>query len=154
MTAPHAQAPVTVSVFTQRFSATRRGARLARLLAGVEAVAWGIPRGSAAFDALTLIVAELASNSALHGRVPGRDFELRLLLAPDGSYVRVEVSDTHPRRPTPPPAALPPAPGEDGGRGLVIVDALALRWGVRDRLGPGKTVWADYPLSPEQPHPF
>ncbi|WP_030321494.1 ATP-binding protein [Streptomyces flavochromogenes] len=152
MTAPHTQAPVTVRTFTQRFSATRRGARLARMLAEVEAVAWGIPRGSAAFDALTLVVAELASNSGLHGRVPGRDFELRLLLAPGGSAVRVEVSDTHPRRPEAPPAEHPPVPGEDGGRGLVIVDALALRWGVRDRVGPGKTVWADCPLRLEQPY--
>ncbi|WP_424211368.1 ATP-binding protein [Streptomyces sp. BI20] len=153
MTAPHAQAPVTVRVFTQRFSATRRGARLARALAELEAVAWGIPRGSAAFDSFTLVVAELTSNSALHGRVPGRDFELRLLLTPDGSAVRVQVSDTHPRRPVAPPAECPPVPGEEGGRGLVIVDALALRWGVRERVGPGKTVWADCPLRPEQPHP-
>ncbi|MET9696994.1 ATP-binding protein [Streptomyces sp. NPDC006529] len=153
MTASHTQAPVTLSVFTQRFSATRRGARLARVLAELEAVAWGIPRGSAAFDAFTLVVAELTANSALHGRVPGRDFELRLLLAPDGGAVRVEVSDTHPRRPAAPPADHPPVPGEDGGRGLVIVDALARQWGVRDRVGPGKTVWADCPLRPEQPYP-
>src|SRR6266545_1347189 len=93
MTAPPAsQLPVTVRVFTQRFSATPLGARLARHLALNQLHAWGIPHGTYASDTTAVIVAELAANAAIHGRVPGRDFELRLSLVP-GS-VRVEVTDT------------------------------------------------------------
>lgn len=33
--------------------------------------------------------------------------------------------------------------GDDDGRGLVLVAALAKEWGVTSRVGaPGKTVWA------------
>jgi hypothetical protein len=41
-----------------------------------------------------------------------------------------------------------PAADEDHGRGLLLVDALAARWGVTDRVGPGKTVWAECALPP------
>ncbi|WP_051796334.1 ATP-binding protein [Streptomyces sp. NRRL S-87] len=137
MTPRASQPPVTVRTFTQRFSATRRGARLARLLAAQQAVDWGVPRGTTAHEALVTVVGELAANAVLHGRVPGRDFELHLRRG-DGC-VHVEVSDTHQRRPTLLPAGL----DAEGGRGLVLVGALALRWGVRERNGPGKTVWAE-----------
>ncbi|WP_329037651.1 ATP-binding protein [Streptomyces sp. NBC_00178] len=143
MPAPHTQATVTPGVFAQRFSATRRGARLARLLAALQLVEWGCPRGSEHYDAVTIVVAELAANAVLHGLVPGRDFAL-LLAHDDGRGVlRIEVSDTHPSR----PSHVLPALDEDHGRGLVLVDTLAVRWGVRDRLGPGKTVWAECVLS-------
>jgi anti-sigma regulatory factor (Ser/Thr protein kinase) len=145
MTAPRPeapfQAPAPVRTFTQRLSATRRGARLARLLAEQQLTDWGIHRGTAAFEAAALVVAELAANAVLHGRVPGRDFALRLVRDDDRGVVRVEVSDTHPAQ----PARVMPTATEDTGRGLVLVDALASRWGVRDRVGPGKTVWADCP---------
>jgi len=39
------------------------------------------------------------------------------------------------------PELRKPADDETSGRGLLIVDALAERWGVRPR-DPGKTVWA------------
>ncbi|MFE7748134.1 ATP-binding protein [Streptomyces sp. NPDC057428] len=148
MPAPHTQAPVTPRVFAQRFSATRRGARLARLLAALQLVEWGYPRGSEHHDTVTIIVAELAANAVLHGLVPGRDFALFLAHDDGRGVIRVEVSDTHPSRPAHDlrPAHVPPALDEDHGRGLVLVDALAARWGVRDRLGPGKTVWAECAL--------
>ncbi len=75
----------------------------------------------------------------LHGLVPGRDFGLALWREDDRGLIRIEVSDTHPAR----PVRLTPAPDEDRGRGLVLVGALAVRWGVRARVGPGKTVWAE-----------
>ncbi|MFI8005258.1 ATP-binding protein [Streptomyces sp. NPDC086010] len=149
MPAPHAQAPVCPRVFAQRFSATRRGARLARLLAALQLVEWGCPRGSEHHDAVTTVVAELAANAVLHGLVPGRDFALRLAHDDGGGVIRIEVSDAHPSR----PSRVLPALDEDHGRGLVLVDALAVRWGVRDRPGPGKTVWAECALSttPDRP---
>ncbi|MFG2883023.1 ATP-binding protein [Streptomyces sp. NPDC048297] len=130
-------------MFVQRFSATRRGARLARRLAVHRLDLWGVPYGSPASETVALVVAELAANAALHGCVPGRDFELRLSHDRAAGVVRVEVSDTHPGRPEPPePGAQPPADAESG-RGLLLVEAVATRWGVADRLGPGKTVWAE-----------
>lgn len=132
------QVAVTVRAFVQRFSATRRGARLARVLALQQLDAWGVPYDSEASDAVALVVAELASNAVLHGRVPGRDFAVRLVYEPDAAFLRVEVSDTHDAL----PGGGDPGPGSERGRGLVIVEALALRWGVSGRSGPGKTVWA------------
>ncbi|WP_177198813.1 ATP-binding protein [Streptomyces colonosanans] len=146
MPAPHAQEAVTVSVFVQRFSATRRGARLARRLAVHQLDLWGVPYGSPSSEVVALVVAELAANAVLHGRVPGRDFELRLRCDRDADFVRVEVSDTHPGRPKPPDSIPDPADG-DGGRGLLLVETLAERWGVRERTGPGKTVWAECALT-------
>lgn len=132
-----------MAAFAQHLSATRRGARLARLLAEQQLVDWGVPRGTAAFDAAVLVVAELASNAVLHGRVEGHDFALRLLRDPARGMIRVEVSDTHPAQ----PARVMPSADETAGRGLVLVDALAEAWGVRDRVGPGKTVWAECRIS-------
>ncbi|WP_234538772.1 ATP-binding protein [Streptomyces shenzhenensis] len=148
MQAPRTQSPTPVRTFTQRFSATRRGARLARLLATHQLTEWGHPPGTEAYDTVAVVVAELAANSVLHGRVPGRDFALSLSHDESRGVVRIEVTDTHPAQ----PARLAPGPAEDGGRGLVLVDALAADWGVRDRLGPGKTVWAECALAgPGQP---
>ncbi|WP_406462634.1 ATP-binding protein [Streptomyces sp. NBC_00111] len=152
MPAPHAHSPATTRLFVQRFSATRRGARLARLLAALQLVEWGYPRGTDHHDAVTIVVAELAANAVLHGRVPGRDFAL-LLRCDDGRHViRVEVSDTHPAR----PSCARSRDDEERGRGLVLVDALASSWGVRDRTGPGKTVWAEcaVPRGGSDPEPY
>lgn len=97
-------------------------------------------------DKVSVIVAELAANAVTHGRVPGRDFELRLSRV-TGS-VRVEVTDTRQDRRPPVPGAVRAArPLDDGGRGLVLVDALADRWEVLDRAdAPGKTVRVEVDL--------
>ncbi|MEV8566039.1 ATP-binding protein [Streptomyces sp. NPDC051322] len=139
MSASGAQGAITVRSFVQRFSATRRGARLARRLATHQLNGWGFPYGSPTSDSVALLVAELAANSVLHGRVPGRDFELRLLYDRGAGVVRIEVSDTHPAQ----PVRVRRPEDADGGRGLVLVEAVAARWGVKERVGPGKTVFAE-----------
>ncbi|MFJ2258904.1 ATP-binding protein [Streptomyces sp. NPDC087844] len=140
MQAPHIPAPAQPTrTFAQRFSATRRGARLARLLAAHQLTEWGHPYGTEVHDTVVLVVAELAANAVLHGRVPGRDFALDLAGDEARGVIRIEVTDTHPALPT----RRTPPPDEDQGRGLLLVDALATRWGVRDRVGPGKTVWVE-----------
>ncbi|MBZ3900883.1 ATP-binding protein [Streptomyces griseiscabiei] len=146
MTAPPAsQHPVTVLAFTQRFSSTPLGARLARHLALRRLHAWGIRYGSEASDRAAVVVAELAANAVTHGRVPGRDFELRLSL-PTGS-LRIEVTDTRAERLPPGPGTVRPArPLDENGRGLVLVDALADRWEILDRRPPGKTVLVEIDL--------
>ncbi|MFD6416095.1 ATP-binding protein [Streptomyces sp. NPDC060194] len=140
MTAQRLQPPATSHVFVQRFSATRRGAALARRLAVWQLDSWGVPYGTPLSDTAAHLVAELAANAVLHGRVLGRDFELRVVYDTDAATVRVEVSDTHPRRPDPAGVVDPHA---EGGRGLALVQALSRAWGVCDRPGPGKTVWAE-----------
>ncbi|MCX4904681.1 ATP-binding protein [Streptomyces sp. NBC_00878] len=135
MRATTPQPPATVRVFTQRFSSTRRGARLARLLAVHQLTEWDVPSDNA-----EAIVAELAANAVLHGRVPGRDFELRLTLRTAEGVLRIEVTDTHPERQL---ATGPASPEGEHGRGLLIVSALADRWGVEPGPAPRKTVWAD-----------
>ncbi|MEV8017928.1 ATP-binding protein [Streptomyces sp. NPDC086554] len=134
-----AQPTTPIREFTQRLSATPRGARLARRLARYHLDGWGIPYDSELNVTAEAITAELAANAVTHGRVPGRDFELRLTLHPH--TLRIEVSDTLTERRPPQSPQLPESEGESG-RGLVIVAALAKEWGVVGR-GVGKTVWAD-----------
>ncbi|MGQ4722134.1 ATP-binding protein [Streptomyces tunisiensis] len=64
-----------------------------------------------------LVVAELAANAVLHGRVPGRCFRLTLVLDPAADRLRIEVSDARgdlrplpaPRTPRPTRSARPDA---------------------------------------------
>ncbi|MEG8281193.1 ATP-binding protein [Streptomyces sp. AHA2] len=134
------QVPARTRQFTVRLSATRRGARLARLLTERQLDDWGEPYAAAA-----QVVAELASNAVLHGRVPGRDFRLVLELRP-GRTLRIEVTDARGDR----VPCLPDPVGEDaeGGRGMVIVRAYADRWGVSGAPAGAKTVWAELALGP------
>ncbi|ATW50519.1 ATP-binding protein [Streptomyces peucetius] len=140
------QALVTVRVFTQRFSSTPRGARLARRLALHQLDTWGVPHGSEASDTAALLVAELAANAVTHGRVPGRDFEVTVKLL--DRTLRIAVSDTRGERRPPNPGAPRPAmpPLAETGRGMLLVEALADRWEVLDRIPVGKTVVAELEL--------
>ncbi|MCY0937456.1 ATP-binding protein [Streptomyces sp. H34-S4] len=122
--------------FTARLAATASGARQARRLAVEQFAAWGLPSEDPA-----LIVAELAANAVTHGRVPGRGFRIGLALA-DG-VLRIEVTDTRCDRV---PGIRDADGGAEAGRGLVLVDALADRWGVERGLPPSKVVWAEVTL--------
>ncbi|MCX5342897.1 ATP-binding protein [Streptomyces atratus] len=123
--------------FVQRFSATRRGARLARRLVVHQLDEWGVPYGSELSDNAALVVAEPAANAVLHGHVRGRDFELRLLNL--AGTLRIEVSDALGERG---PQRCAPTDGAESGYGLHLVEALATSWGITDRVV-GKTVWAE-----------
>ncbi|MFE9773962.1 ATP-binding protein [Streptomyces sp. NPDC005931] len=127
--------------FSVQLSSTPRGARLARLLAVEQLRSWGLP-----LDPARQIIAELAVNAATHGRVPGRDFRLTLYVV--GGTLRIEVTDTRGERP---PERRAPSPDAESGRGLLLVDALADRWGVTDGRFPRKTVWAELRLTAPKP---
>ncbi|MFE9093399.1 ATP-binding protein [Streptomyces sp. NPDC007264] len=136
---------VTVRTFTQLFSSTPRGARLARRLVAHRMDVWGFPYDGDAARRVSLVVAELAANAVRHGRVRGRSFRVRLLL--DGGVVRVEVADARTDR-------LPVLrePDDEGGRGLVLVAALAERWGAEPRPGCAyKVVWAEVKVAVGDP---
>jgi anti-sigma regulatory factor (Ser/Thr protein kinase) len=124
-----------VRQFGIQLSATRRGARLARLLAVEQLRSWEL---TAVAEAAAQVVAELTANAVTHGRVPGRDFRLALL-ATDAA-LRIEVTDTRGDRL---PVVGRPTDAASG-RGLVIVEALADRWGVTSGPVPRKTVWAEF----------
>ncbi|MEV6112572.1 ATP-binding protein [Streptomyces sp. NPDC052109] len=130
--------PISARQFRVPLSATRRGARLGRLLAVEQLRSWRLP-----LDPARLIVAELTANAALHGRVPGRSFRLSLFVTAP-RLLRVEVTDTRgdhlPIRDT--------AAGvlAGSGYGLLLVEELADRWGVRLGPVPCKTVWAELDL--------
>ncbi|MFF7606200.1 ATP-binding protein [Streptomyces parvulus] len=130
---------VPLRQFSVPLSATRRGARLARLLAAEKLLAWELP-----LDPARLIVAELATNAALHGRVPGRSFRLALSVVPPGT-LRIEVTDTRGDRLPVSPRTTVDARAETG-YGLLLVEELADRSGVRCGPVPSKTVWAELDL--------
>lgn len=125
--------------FSVLLSSTPRGARLARLLATewmrTREVLYGVT------EAAEHLVAELATNAATHGRLPGRDFRLALL--DRRTALRIEVTDT---RGDDLPRHHPPAPDAESGRGLLLIEALADRWDVRLGPVPRKTVWAELDL--------
>jgi anti-sigma regulatory factor (Ser/Thr protein kinase) len=106
---------------------------------------WGWAGGGEYLEAAELVVGELAANAVTHGRVPGRDFLLTMtLVRPQESgsgTLRIEVADSRGERA--PSPTLEPCPDGEHGRGLVLVSALAARWGVVPRLPSGKTVWAE-----------
>lgn len=128
------QAPSVIRQFSVQLSATRKGARLARLLAAEQLCSWGLW-----FEDAAQIVAELAGNAALHGRIPGRDF--RLTLTAIETNLRIEVTDARGDRL--PAMRWNASADEESGRGLLLVEALADRWGVTQGPAPCKTVWAE-----------
>jgi hypothetical protein len=85
-------------------------------------------------DAVELGVTELVANVVRH--VPDRRCAVLLLRQAEG--VRVEVSDSSPELPV---AHSDLSPDAEYGRGLVLLDAVADKWGVIPALGGGKTVW-------------
>ncbi|WP_274562021.1 ATP-binding protein [Streptomyces spiramyceticus] len=140
------QAPqlgVPAARFSQQLSSTRRGARLARLLAVQQLADWGWARDSETVQTAALLVAELATNAVTHGRVPGRNFLLSLVVTRqpgETTTLRIEVADCGGERP---PVPLKPESTAEHGRGLLLVEALAVRWGADPRPPSGKTVWAE-----------
>ncbi|QES50422.1 hypothetical protein DEJ50_23955 [Streptomyces venezuelae] len=126
--------------FAVTLPATPRGAQLARRLAVAQLASHSVP-----FDDAAQVVAELAGNAVTHGRVPGRGFRLSMDLRP-GRTLRIEVADTRCEA-APAVAAQRPVPEAESGRGLLLVSALATRWGTERGLPPLKTVWAEIDLS-------
>jgi anti-sigma regulatory factor (Ser/Thr protein kinase) len=119
----------------------------ARLHARHVAREWGM--ASLAADC-ELVVAELVTNAIQAARrLPGATASLpvRLRLTGRPLGVQVEVWDGSDDMPEHGRDRLGDEPG---GWGLVLVDALAARWGTYRTAGGGKCVWAE--LNVEDPH--
>jgi anti-sigma regulatory factor (Ser/Thr protein kinase) len=115
-----------VPAATRSFSADPMSVTDARHL--VEAMLHGCPEHVAS-DAI-LLTSELVSNAVLHARTP---FEVEVQV--EGT-VRIVVRDGSSAT----PVVRHPAPDQLGGRGLLLVDTLADRWGFEVD-ATGKTVW-------------
>ncbi|MEU6372004.1 ATP-binding protein [Streptomyces sp. NPDC046909] len=103
-------------------------------------------------DTVELLVSELATNAVRHA--PGR-YRLTLSLDPHAGLLRCAVADESPDLPPDGPdgpnrGVDAPDTDAEGGRGLLLVDALADRWGSgRVEGGVGKEVW--FELKVEMP---
>ncbi|MFE7456327.1 ATP-binding protein [Streptomyces sp. NPDC057554] len=119
---------------TRRWTRNPRCVPLARGVLREALADWGLLQIE---DAALLVLSELLTNAVRHARTPpGREIETRY--RPVEAGVRIEVHDVSDARP------VPRSPNEDSvsGRGLNLMAALADRWDVSDREGPGKAVWA------------
>ncbi|WP_405985803.1 ATP-binding protein [Streptomyces sp. NBC_00872] len=133
----------TSSTVVLRWSSHPRCVALARLELRKALAEWGL---SVLEDSATLILSELLSNAGRHARVtPEQTIETRYFRS--SGALRIEVHDASPERPQP---RTPDAEASDG-RGLLLVEALADEWGVADRCGPGKVVWASLSVPRARP---
>jgi PAS domain S-box-containing protein len=107
-------------------SAGRARALLRRALAGHDR--------EDALDPAQLAMSEIVTNALVHA---GTSMRLRILLAPQG--LRVELADGSHRM----PARRDFGPAAATGRGLLLVEELATRWGAYP-VDEGKIVWFEF----------
>lgn len=108
----------------------------ARRFAEDTLAAWGL--NGERYETARLLVSELVANATIHAATA-----VDLVLDLSDDRLRVDVGDTAGGR----PALRSPGPDDPTGRGLLIVDAMADRWGV-DEVPPGKTVWFELDTRP------
>jgi len=110
-------------------SPTLEAARAARRFAKKTTADWGLEELT---DAVLQIISELVTNAVEHAGTP---MELRLRRRPGALMIEVADGDGRLARPTPTDKT------DERHRGLMIVQTLSERWGVRPT-GNGKVVWA------------
>jgi anti-sigma regulatory factor (Ser/Thr protein kinase) len=96
---------------------------------------WGVPELTV--EVAVLVTSELVANAVNHASPPGH-----LQVRADGERVHIEVSDASEQE----PRMVRPGAAAAGGRGLLLIDRLATRWGW-DARPPGKVVWCEVSLS-------
>ncbi|SED08491.1 Anti-sigma regulatory factor (Ser/Thr protein kinase) [Streptomyces sp. 2131.1] len=118
--------------YSQTLPRRPESAAVARRLAETALCCWGL--GELADDG-ALIVGELVANAVLHAR---RGSIRVVVERVTERTVRVAVTDFAREL----PVECRPGDGDEGGRGLLLVAALASDWGTDTRRW-GKVVWAD-----------
>ncbi|WP_030960113.1 ATP-binding protein [Streptomyces sp. NRRL S-378] len=141
--ADHQEASVTLPSDPASVAAARR--YVAEVLCE-----WGLPDDAETADSVRLIVSELATNAVQHTFGQSPTFTVDILLERE-EWLRVGVTDSHPRW----PRRLPAAVQQDNGRGMVIIRWLAAEAGGRLSVTPteegGKTVWIALPWTAGTP---
>ncbi len=89
-------------------------------------------------DVIVLLVSELVTNAVLHGGPHTPEATVGLAIAVDADRFRIEVEDAGANW----PVAGDGAPDRLTGRGLLLVESLATRWGC-ELSDVGKVVWAE-----------
>ncbi|MFG2937369.1 ATP-binding protein [Streptomyces sp. NPDC048282] len=124
---------------------TPRAVGNARRSVGELLGSWGV--GEEACDNAVLVTSELVTNAIVHSA--GRRIVCRVQATAD--RVRIEVEDQNGGFTLPAPRQA--RPDEQNGRGLFLVDALSLDWGVTAAPeGPSsRVVWAELSTAPDAP---
>jgi anti-sigma regulatory factor (Ser/Thr protein kinase) len=125
------------TAYAENFERVPESAAAARRLVSRALEVWDLPQLA---DSAVLIMAELVSNTVRHAQ--GEGMRVHVMLVTD-RRVRVSVLDRDSTRPQ--MRNQESDDDEEGGRGLYIVDAESVSWGV-DLLPGGKRVWADLEL--------
>jgi anti-anti-sigma factor len=99
-------------------------------------VAWGLPHLA---DDAELIVSEIVANAVLHAGGP-----VDVVLTRRERHLHMSVRDRSPVRPV---RSIPDPETAQGGRGLLLLDAVASGWGAA-ATAEGKTVWATLRIVP------
>ncbi|MET9822711.1 MULTISPECIES: ATP-binding protein [Streptomyces] len=120
---------------TMFFPRRRTTPRAARDFVVATLTEWG---ETSRLDDMRLCASEIVTNAVLHGAPAGRQVLVRVSSLDE--HLRIEVHDAGDGTP------VQRVPGESAvdGRGLLIVSATADGWGVQQRTGPGKCVWASF----------
>ncbi|MEU4150471.1 ATP-binding protein [Streptomyces sp. NPDC026659] len=109
---------------------------------------WHFPNEG--IEVARLIVSELATNAIQHAQPADTSGftdlgAITLMLWPTDYGFILAVSDPDPR----PPAPRPHDASASGGRGLILIQTMASRWGYSPTQPyPGKIVWAEVPARP------
>ncbi|MGW0856833.1 ATP-binding protein [Streptomyces sp. NPDC002690] len=123
--------------------ALRASVRTARDAVRDRLCAWEVP-GDTCCDAV-LLVSELATNAVLH--TDSGHVLCGLTLTGDERRLRIELHDED--GPPVRPSGRRVGPGEESGRGLLLVQQLADSWGsARSTRSEGKVVWAELTARP------
>ncbi|MFI1352857.1 ATP-binding protein [Streptomyces sp. NPDC020898] len=126
------QALVALSLPGSNLASARAARRCVRNMAELR----DLPTGTV--DSLETITGELVANALEHS--DSRTITLALTLA--AKTATVSVTDEGEGHRQVMPTSARPGPDEEHGRGLLITDVLAARWGRRQR-NSGLTVWAE-----------
>ncbi|MEV7423940.1 MULTISPECIES: ATP-binding protein [unclassified Streptomyces] len=128
---PVQAAPVGHPAYSQTFPCEPETAEAGRKLVRHALAVWRLDDLG---DRSALIMSELVANAARHTPCPS----IRLMVGrPSARRVRVGVVD---RAPSLLPELSPVDTDDESGRGLLLIDAIADRWGY-DLHGNGRSVW-------------
>jgi anti-sigma regulatory factor (Ser/Thr protein kinase) len=97
--------------------------------------------GTDVCETAALLTSELVTNAVKYG-----GSRATLEAAVPGEVLRVAITDENPALPV---VGLRPALGDESGRGLKLVSALASRWGVERTPSGGKAVWFELEMQPD-----